>query len=215
MNAPEIAVLYQFPRGFFPPQVRGYGEIVERHIVQFGLAQKMLNLRAIDMATDVQQSLRNLVAELNGFDFNNQASNLSDTIPYVTKSKEEVYKLRQDVFDTESRLLNVFRDVDTTVRIQLFRLFNFAEYTKDTNVEHLSANGSPVESPEALMAELAIRNIEHIAMFFESIEKSKACQRIFSASDVLQNLEPTVTFGGKTFDPTLVKGFVRLPIIEF
>lgn len=199
MNQLDVSVKYEFPRGFQPEIVKGLGELVERNILAFDLGRKMLSIRERDLSTEVTSALNSTITEIRQFMFENQAT-LESPLPYVTASKKDVTELRRTVHDTVYRIISYFRDFDIALKLQLFQLSKMPNFTTDANVTHRSATGDEVSSPEALVAQVAISNLQEIQRYFESLEQSKPLKTLHDAVIALETIEPTVSFGGVKFE---------------
>lgn len=213
MNQLDVSVKYEFPKGFHPDILKGVAALIEKNVLDFNLAQKMLLIRDQDLSTDVQHALTKLVTDIRQFNFQNHAL-VDSPLPYVTNSKEVVAKLRRELHDSVYRLAGIFRDFDVTVKLQMFNLTKFSNYTNDVNVQHLSANDEAVPSPESMKAKLAIRNMQEIQRFFDSIEKSSTMHDLFEATTLLETIKPTVSFGGLVYEMDN-SVFEHLPAVAF
>lgn len=213
MNQLDVSVKYEFPKGFQPEIIKGLGELVERNILTFDLGRKMMAIRERDLSTEVTSALNSTITEISQFMFENQAT-LNSPLPYVTASKQEVTELRRSVHDTVYRIVSYFRDFDIALKLQLFQLSKMPNFTTDANVTHRSATGDEVDSPEALIAKVAISNLQEIQRYFESLERSKPLHTLLDAVSVLEQVEPTVSFGGVKFEADTAV-FRHLDPVEF
>lgn len=213
MNQLDVSVKYEFPNGFQPAIIRGLAQLVERNILAFDLGRKMLAIRERDLSTEVAAALNSTITEIRQFMFENQAT-LESPLPYVTADKKEVTELRREVHDTVYRIVTYFRDFDIALKLQLFQLSKMPNFTTDANVTHRSATGDEVESPEALVAKVALSNLQQIQLFFESLEQSKPMKTLHEAVVTLERIEPTVSFGGVKFEADTAV-FKHLDVVKF
>jgi hypothetical protein len=213
MNQLDVSVKYEFPKGFQPEIVKGLGELIERNILTFDLGRKMLSIRERDLSTEVTSALNSTITEIRQFMFENQAT-LDSPLPFVTSSKKDVTELRRSVHDTVYRIVSYFRDFEVALKLQLFQLSNMPNFTTDANVTHRSATGAEVDSPEAMIAKVAISNLQEVQRYFASLETSTAMKGLLDAVSILEVIEPTVSFGGIKFEADTAV-FRQLDVVAF
>lgn len=209
----DVTVKYEFPQRFQPTILRGYAKIIEKALLDFDLARKLLAIDTQDIETDVQRALTTLVTTIRQFK-HEQAAIIDSPLPYVTKSATEVADLRRELHESVYRLFGIFDDTDVSIKLQLFRLTQFSAYTTDANVKHMSAADTEVAGPERQRAQLSLQNLQQIAYFFDSVEESEVFKDLASGVEELELIKPTVSFGALKFEEDNAN-FNRLSPLQF